>query len=166
MSLSITIESMKSEDWCAVRQIYQEGIATRANLRTEAPTWDEWDRSHLTHCRFVARSGDKVVGWIALSPVSNLAAYAGVAEISVYVSAMSRGKGIASKLMKVVFQSSEEFGIWTLLSRVLTTNTASLELHKKLGFRPVGYFERIAMKDEIWYDLMWFERRSNIAGIG
>lgn len=35
---------------------------------------------------------------IAISPVSTRAVYAGVGEVSVYISRDSKGKGIASKL--------------------------------------------------------------------
>jgi phosphinothricin acetyltransferase len=39
---------MHEEDWCAVREIYQEGIATgNATFQTAAPEWLEWNEGHL-----------------------------------------------------------------------------------------------------------------------
>ena len=77
--------------WPQVRAIYEQGIATgHATFQTEAPTWAEWDRSHLAHSRLVAvdagyGNSGKVLGWAALSPVSGRCVYGGVAEVSVYV---------------------------------------------------------------------------------
>lgn len=60
---------MHEEDWCAVREIYQEGIATgNATFQTAAPEWLEWNEGHLQDCRYVATVDNRVVGWAALSP--------------------------------------------------------------------------------------------------
>ena len=84
----VTVDSMHAADWSAAADIYRQGIATGcATFETDVPTWEEWDRSHLQECRFVARRAGKVVGWAALTPVSSRAAYRGVAEASVYVAA-------------------------------------------------------------------------------
>ena len=72
------------EDWDAVRAIYREGIVTgHATFEKDAPNWEVWDNGHLSTCRLVARDGDTVVGWAALSPVSERCVYQGVAETSV-----------------------------------------------------------------------------------
>src|SRR5437879_1131404 len=113
--MELTIEAMMSSDWPAVRAIYQEGIATdHATFESEAPDWDQWDRSRLPDCRLVARSGGQVVGWAALSPVSSRPAYAGVAEVSLYVAATARGRGIGEALFRALIEESERAGIWTL----------------------------------------------------
>ncbi len=65
----IIIRKMHEEDWCAVREIYQEGIATgNATFQTAAPEWLEWNEGHLQDCRYVATVDNRVVGWAALSP--------------------------------------------------------------------------------------------------
>jgi phosphinothricin acetyltransferase len=38
-------------------------------------------------------------------------------------------------------------------------------MHKKLGFREIGYREKIGKKDGVWYDNVILERRSKIIGI-
>ena len=85
--MNCTIDRMQAADWEPVRAIYLEGIATgNATFETEAPAWQSWDKGHLPACRLVARAGAGIVGWAALSPVSRRRVYAGVAEVSVYVS--------------------------------------------------------------------------------
>ena len=106
--MHIRIEAMKPEDWERVRAIYEEGIATgNATFETCAPDWRSWDSKHLANCRLVARRGEDVVGWAALSHVSSRAAYRGVAEVSVYVAGSARGHGIGSKLLAALVEASE-----------------------------------------------------------
>ena len=75
---------MRLEDWEAVRAIYLEGIATgNSTFEQSAPDWQDWDQGHLSSCRLIARAGNEVLGWTALSPVSRRQVYAGVAEFSI-----------------------------------------------------------------------------------
>jgi L-amino acid N-acyltransferase YncA len=63
---------MTAADYPAVAEIYREGIATgHATFNTDAPSWEQWDTGHLTHCRLVAVDGERVLGWAALSGVSD-----------------------------------------------------------------------------------------------
>ncbi len=159
------VERMKVEDWGAVRSIYREGITTgNATFETDVPEWQEWDRSHLGDCRFVARREGQVVGWGALSPVSSRCVYAGVAEVSIYVTASARGAGIGKTLLRRLIKESERQGIWTLQAGVFPENKASIALHKACGFRAVGYRERIGEMNGIWRDVILLERRSEVAG--
>jgi len=88
------ITPMQTVDWPTVREIYHEGIATgQATFETQLPDREKWDNSHRQDCRLIARQGDQVLGWAALSPVSGRRVYAGVAEVSVYVAAAARGRG-------------------------------------------------------------------------
>src|SRR5512145_3158159 len=97
---NVTVAAMETDDWSAVRAIYLQGIATgNATFEKSAPTWEQWHSSHLTACRFVARSQGEVLGWAALSPVSGRCIYAGVAELSIYVAEGTRGKGIGLALL-------------------------------------------------------------------
>src|ERR1700740_1067861 len=89
------IDAMQAGDWEAVRSIYIEGVATGdATFETGAPSFADWDKAHLPYARLVARRGNQSIGWAALSPVSQRCVYGGVAEVSVYVSANSRGLGV------------------------------------------------------------------------
>ena len=152
---------MQSEDWSAVRAIYLEGIATgNATFETDVPEWSEWDSAHLPFCRLVARDGGGIVGWAALSSVSRRAVYAGVAEVSVYVAGSQRGKGLGGLLLRRLIEESEIEAIWTLQAGIFPENAASIELHKKFGFREVGRREKIGQLNGVWRDVVLLERRS------
>lgn len=156
---------MDAADWEQVRSVYLEGISTgQATLETEAPDWARWDSSRLPHCRLVARSGESLSGWAALSPVSSRRVYSGVAEVSVYVAGKFRGTGIGVGLLNALISCSEQHGIWTLQAGILPENVSSLALHRKCGFREVGKRERIGKLGETWRDVILLERRSKVVG--
>ena len=160
------IETMGTEDWESVREIYEGGIATgNATVETEAPPWEQWNSNHRTDCRLVAKDGGRVVGWAALSPVSSRSAYSGVAEVSVYVARHFRGKGAGMLLLGALISASESAGVWTLQASILVENEASIALHAASGFRTVGTRERIGRLNGRWRDTMLMERRSTVAGV-
>ncbi len=157
---------MSATDWKSVAAIYAEGIATGvATFETNIPTYESWDKAHLQTCRLVATKDDSILGWAALSPVSSRCVYGGVAEVSVYVSQSSRGKGIGKQLLMHLIQQSEEEGIWTLQSGVFPTNHGSIKVHKAVGFRQIGIRERVGKLKGKWMDNVLFERRSKVVGV-
>jgi len=164
--MDAVLDALHEKDWQAVRSIYLEGIATGdATFETEVPHWEKWNKGHLTSCRLIARMRDQVVGWAALSPVSRRCAYAGVAEVSIYITASWRGKGIGRLLMQALIDASEKEGIWTLQSSMFPENGASLRLHESCGFRQVGIRERISRLKGTWRDTIIMERRSHVVGL-
>jgi len=160
------IEQMREEDWEGVRAVYAEGLLTGdATFETEEPTWERWDSSHHTFARLVARAGDRIKGWAALSPVSAREVYKGVAEVSVYVGREFRGEGVGKALLAALVEESEKHGVWTLQASIFPENAASVALHKACGFREVGRRERVAKLRGRWRDTLLFERRSRVVGV-
>lgn len=161
-----TLRAMRNSDWPSVARIYAEGISTgQATFETSVPEWDNWDNGHLTNCRIVAEQEDEICAWAALTPVSGRCVYAGVAEVSVYVSEKHRGKGLGHILLQTLVEESEANNIWTLQSGIFSENVASIKLHLKSGFRQVGYRERIGKMNGAWRDTVLLERRSSKVGI-
>jgi L-amino acid N-acyltransferase YncA len=162
---AVRLLALTREHWDAVRTIYEEGLGTgQASFETRAPDWIGWDAAHLGHCRLVAVQGEPVLGWAALAPVSRREVYAGVAEVSVYVAASARGRGIGRLLLEELIRQSESAGIWTLQASIFPENLASLRLHESCGFRQLGRRERIARHYGVWRDTVLCERRSRVTG--
>ena len=159
------VEPLSPGDWDDVRRIYLEGIADgNATFETEAPSWEKWDTSHRPAPRLVARESGSTVGWAALSSVSSRETYRGVAEVSVYVAAVARGRGIGRALLSELVRRSEDSGVWTLQAGIFPENAASLALHRACGFRTVGRRERLGRLVGVWRDVMLLERRSDRVG--
>jgi phosphinothricin acetyltransferase len=164
--MEFAVEKMTEQDWREVRIIYQAGTATgNATFETDVGEWDEWDRNHLRDCRLVARAEGRVVGWAALSPVSQRSVYSGVAEVSLYVKTAAQGRGVGKALLRALIEESERAGIWTLQGTTFPENAASIALQKACGFREVGYRQRIGQRNGVWRDVVLMERRSKVVGI-
>jgi L-amino acid N-acyltransferase YncA len=165
------IDIMKPEDWEQVRSIYLEGIGTgNSTFEADAPEWDKWDSTHLREHRLVVREGDRILAWVALSPVSTRCVYLGVAELGLYVAAAHRGKGIGSALLKAIINSTGKAGLWTLQGSIFPENTPSLRLVRKHGFKEIGRREKIGKMTYgdlagTWRDVILVERRSTVTGI-
>ena len=160
------VDAMRASDWPDVRAIYLEWIETgNATFETEAPSWEAWDAAHLREPRLAARDGSgRVLGWAALTPVSGRCVYAGVGDLSVYVAAAARGRGVGRTLLLELIAASERAGIWTLQAGIFPENTSSLMLHRRCGFREVGRREKIGSLKGVWRDVLLLERRSSVVG--
>ncbi len=164
--MAVRVVAMGAEHADAVLAIYAEGIATGdATFETAAPDWVSFDAAKLPENRFVAVDDDGVVlGWVAVSRVSDRCVYGGVVEHSVYVAEAARGRGVGRALLTELIASTEAAGIWTLQSGVFGENEASLALHRACGFRVVGVRERLGRLDGRWRDVVLLERRSRVVG--
>lgn len=162
------IRQMREEDWPDVAEIYRQGIITgKATFQNEIPSFEEWNSAHLSTCRLVAFEDNKGVGWVSLSRVSSRPVYAGVAEVSLYIAADARGKGIGKQLLNQLILESEKSGFWLLQSGIMEDNETSIALNETCGFRKVGYRERIGRDSNgKWRSTVLMERRSSITGIG
>src|SRR5665213_1886414 len=82
----MSIRELRPLDWPEVARIYEEGMLTcDATFETSVPSWETWDEGHLAAHRPVVTLDGDVVGWAALSAVSDRECYRGVAEHSTYV---------------------------------------------------------------------------------
>ena len=160
------IRALEPSDWPRVRDIFAQALATGlATFETSVPEWEEWDREHLPACRIVAVVEGEVVGWAALSPVSDRCVYGGVAELSVYVDPACQGRGVGSRLLDALVAASEDEGFWTLQAGIFPENEASVRLHERCGFRVIGHRERLGKLGDKWQDVLLLERRSTRVGV-
>jgi|TARA_B110000037_G_scaffold69825_1_gene84391 L-amino acid N-acyltransferase YncA len=148
----------------AVAEIYKTGIQTgNATFETTIPSFEEWDKKHLPFGRIVLLKDENIMGWASLSKVSDRCVYEGIAEVSVYVS--TYGRGLGTLLLQKLIEISESKGLWTLQCGIMRENIASIRLHKKCGFREIGYREKVGIQDGVWRDNIIMERRSKIVGV-
>ncbi|PCI59791.1 MAG: N-acetyltransferase [Kordiimonadales bacterium] len=162
------VRPYKREDWPSVESITREGIATGvATFETEPKTQSTWEKESLQGSQLVAEAEDRtILGWTILWPASDRCVYAGVAEVSVYVSAEAQGRGVGKALLRELIRlTEEELDIWTIQAGIFEDNPGSIALHKACGFRILGYRERIGKLHGVWRNNLQLERRSSKVGI-
>lgn len=155
------IRKAKKEDWEDIERIFSESIRDgKSTFRTECPKREEWEKETNSLCRLVYEKDGLVIGFAAIFPFSSIPAYGGVGESSIYIDSDFRNKGIGTKLLNELIDTCRKTGYWSVCVKVFAENNASIALHKKCGFRIVGYRERIA-KDIFgrWQNIVELERR-------
>jgi L-amino acid N-acyltransferase YncA/DNA-binding transcriptional ArsR family regulator len=163
----VTIRPMVNGDAAQVLAIYQAGLDSgEASFETSAPSWADFDAARLPGHRLVAadHASGEVIGWAAVSPVSDRYVYGGVVEHSIYVAPAARRRGVGGALLRALIRSTAAAGIWTIQSGIFPENTASLRLHEKAGFRVVGTRKRIGRHYGRWRDVLLLERRTDLSG--
>lgn len=154
---------MEDKDKEGVIQLYQKILnEEEVALTSTVDSWEEWDNLYLQHSRFIMENAqNELIGWAALSNVSAMPCFAGVAETNIYVDKAYRKKGLGTMLLKKMVVNSENQGIWTLQSQIFETNQASIALHKRLGFRIVGVRYNLAKIGNKLKNITLMERHYN-----
>lgn len=155
------IREMTDCDMESVLSILNAAILDgNSTSRYVCPTKEEWEESLIPTCRYVYEEKDEVLGFVVLHPFSQRPCYSGVAEISIYMAARVRGRGIGKRLLQKEIDESAKQGFWYLTSNIYTTNEASCRLHEALGFRRVGYRDRLMKtKNGEWMSVVIYELR-------
>ena len=101
----------------------------------------------------VAVTDYEVVAYGSLSPYQLKPAFARTVEDSVYVRRDRRGSGLGTMILNELIQRARARGHHSILARITAKNTASLHLHARHGFRPIGLERESAFKLGRWHDI-------------
>lgn len=160
---AISIRKAKKDDVAALLTIYNQGIEDRiATLETELKDltyMHSWFAAHQgRYVVLVAETKGEVVGWAALNPYSQRAAYRGVAELSIYIARPYRGKGIGSLLLTHLEEAARANQFHKIVLFTFPTNTLGQGLYTKMGYRKVGLFEKQGILDGKFVDVLAMEK--------
>jgi L-amino acid N-acyltransferase YncA len=157
---TITIRRADPGDAPRIAAIYNEGIAerqatfeTRARGTAEVAGWTVRPLPVL-----VAEHDGRVVGFARIGPYSEREVYSGIGEHAVYVGSDARRLGVGHALLEALAVAAEDIGLYKLTSRIFSTNTASIELHRRSGFTIVGTQRHHGVLDGVWRDCVLVER--------
>jgi len=150
-------------DAVAIAEIYNQGIEDRtATFETEPRTPEAIEELLRTRAgrypAVVVADGDRVLGFAWTSEYRPRAAYAGVAEFTIYVARTARGQGVGRLGLATLMTEAERRGFTKLVSRIFPENVASRRLCTALGFREVGTYRRHGQLDGKWMDCVIVER--------
>jgi L-amino acid N-acyltransferase YncA len=149
-------------DAAAIAEIYNQGIDDRiATFETEHRTPElvaELLGAGTRYPAVVVEDEARVLGFARCSEYRARAAYAGVAEFSIYVARAARRRGVGRLCLEALIREAERRGFWKLVSRIFPENVASRRLCAALGFTEVGVYRRHAKLDGKWMDCVIVER--------
>jgi phosphinothricin acetyltransferase len=139
-----------------------EVLATEATTDTEPRDPDaqrEWLAGHGgPYPVVVAAHADEILAFGALSRYRPKPAFARTVEDSVYVARGHRRAGLGALILTELIRRAETLGHHSILARITTKNVASLTLHERHGFRPVGVERESAFKLGRWLDVAILQR--------
>jgi len=161
--MPVEIRSARVDDAEAIRTIYNHEVTTGTNVFDIEPRSLAQQRAWLTersgvHAVLVAEFADHLVGFASLSRFKERPCYTTTVENSVYVAHDRQGEGVGTALLGEVVRVGTEHGFHTMIARINASNTASVALHRRHGFREVGIEREIGRKFGKWLDVLEMQR--------
>lgn len=161
----IVVRDAGEADMAAVQAIYMHhvlhGLATFEEV---PPAVDELlaRRAAVLALRLpylVAERAGRIVGYSYATAYRARPAYRHTVEDSVYVGEGLGGQGIGSALLAALIERCDA-GPWRQMIAVIgdSGNTASIALHRRMGFRPAGSLESVGFKLGRWVDTVFMQR--------
>jgi L-amino acid N-acyltransferase len=163
----VCVRDAQHKDLLQILNIYNAAVvSSAATFDLEPITLEqrrEWFRQHhpQTYPILVATQGDKVVGYACLSPFRDKPAYRKSVESSIYVDPDYQGRGIGKTLLEAILRRATEIGYHTVIAGITGGNDASIQLHRKFGFEPVGCFREVGYKFDQWHDVYFYQLMLN-----
>jgi len=160
----IIIRPASEADLPAVLAIYNDAVATTTAIWNDHLSdldgrRDWWqDRVSQGFPVLVAEMDDVCIGYATYGHFRPNDGYKHSRELSVYVAAQQRGKGIASRLMEALEGHARAHGVHVLIGGLEAENTASLALHEKQGFTQAGHLKQVGRKFDRWLDLVLMQK--------
>ena len=110
------------------------------------------------HRLLVARDGASLLGFCSSQPYRAHPAFARTIETSVYVAADAGGRGVGSALYERLFAALAGEELHRAVVGIALPNEASIRLHARFGFEPVGVFDEYAHKNGRPVSSQWMQR--------
>jgi L-amino acid N-acyltransferase YncA len=160
----ITIRPAVSQDARVLSAIYAPYVEqTAVSFEETPPTPEEFERriekSRTRWQWLVAEIDGAVVGYAYGTQHRERPAYRWSVEVSAYVDANYHRRGVGRALYEGLFIDLADRGFCNAFAGVTLPNEASVALHTRMGFTPIGVFRAIGWKFGRWHDVAWFQRR-------
>ena len=150
----LTYRDAKRSDLEKITEIYNSTIASRlVTADTESVSVEskvKWFDEHSPDKRplwVVEDEANEIVGWVSFQSFYGRPAYDATVEISIYLDATQRGKGLGKQVLEYSINRAPEFGIKTILGFIFSHNEPSLKLFKHFGFEEWANLPNIAVLD-------------------
>ena len=163
--MSFTHRSATREDLAPIVAIYNATIPSRqVTADTEPVSVEsrvEWFEDHNPGFRplWVVGIEGSIAAWLSFSAFYGRPAYNKTAELSLYVHASFRNRGLGSYLLTQALAQAPAIEVDTLLGFIFGHNEPSLRMFEKFGFARWGELPHVASLDGVERDLVIVGRR-------
>jgi phosphinothricin acetyltransferase len=157
---AVQIVPADESDLEGITAIYNDVIARSTAIFSDDPVSVENRRAWLAERQarrfpvLVAREDGEVLGFGSFGDFRAWPGYRTTVEHSVHVAADQRRRGIGAQLVGALIDEARALGMHVMIAGVVSTNEASLALHRRLGFVEVGRLPEVARKFDEWLELV------------
>jgi len=162
--MNIEVRPAESDDLESMLAIYNDVIINTTAVYDYQPRTSDAQRQWFETKQaqrlpvLVAHDGATIIGFGSFGPFRPWPAYQFTVENSLYVDSTFRRKGVGTALLASLVYAAGIAGYHVMVAGIDATNEASLALHRRAGFRPVGHFREVGWKFERWLDLVFMEK--------
>ena len=103
----------------------------------------------------VSETGD-VSGYAYAGKHRERAAYRWSVDCTVYLAPAAKGQGVGTELYRALVKICRYLGYYRAFAGITLPNEASVRLHEKIGFQPIGIYRRVGFKLGKWHDVGWW----------
>ena len=162
---STSIRPAAPADIAAITRIYAEAVRHgTASFELEPP--DETEMAHRFRSLLeggypylAAEIDGTVVGYAYAGPYRPRPAYRFSVEDSIYIDPSAQRRGIGRALLERLIADATGLGFRQMIAVIGdSAQTASIELHRALGFRLIGTIEKVGFKFDRWLDTVLMQR--------
>jgi L-amino acid N-acyltransferase YncA len=163
MAQPIRIRSATKADTPALLSIYRPIVETSAtSFEIEAPSISEFsariEKALAGWQWLVAEQEGQCIGYAYGSAHRERPAYRWSVEVSAYVRPDRHRLGVGRTLYLRLFDELAQKGFCHAYAGITLPNDASVALHRRVGFEPIGIFKSVGRKFAKWHDVAWFQR--------
>ena len=160
--MAADIRLAREEDTAPMSSIYAPIVRESAiSFELEPPSEDEFRhrvRNGLEETPWlVCESGKDILGYAYAGKYRSRPAYQWSVEITVYVNASYRRRGVGRALYTSLFECLPLQGYHNPYAAIALPNPASVELHEGLGFKHAGIYQSVGHKHDKWQDVGWWQ---------
>jgi L-amino acid N-acyltransferase YncA len=103
----------------------------------------------------VSGTGD-VLGYAYAGKHRERAAYRWSVDFTAYLVPEEKRRGIGTELYRALVRICQSLGYYRAFAGITLPNEASIRLHEKIGFLPIGVYRRVGFKLGKWHDVGWW----------
>ncbi len=157
--MTFSIRNATAADLAAITEIYRDSVLNgTASYEITPPDLAEMTSRHAGivekgYPYIVAEAEEGgILGYAYASAFRTRPAYRWLVEDSIYLAPEARGRGVGKALLKELLTRCETLGFRQMVAVIGGASSASVAVHKSLGFEMTGTLKGTGFKHGQWLD--------------